>query len=194
VLLIPHSARRQTASKHFMEIIKQLNKFTKTALITGLIFILYGYLCRLIGLYFFWESKSVGWTLLFIGVIGFLSNRIKIKTTEKKKTLLEKIGIGIITFILLVQTILITVIPFTDAYSVAKTYLINDTSLKTEIGNITGFGLIPTGGIQKTTNSSGDYGNATINLTVKGDKKFKDITIYVVKNVDSPEWKVEGIE
>ncbi len=177
-----------------METIKQLNKFTKTVLIAGLTLILYGYLCRIIGLYFFWESKSIGWTLLFIGVISFLSNRVKIKTTEKKKTLLEKIGIGLIIFILLIQTILIAVIPFTDAYSVAKNYLINDATLKNEIGDINNFGLIPTGGIQKTTDSSGEYGSATINLTVKGDKKFKDITIYVVKYADSLEWKVEGIE
>jgi hypothetical protein len=159
-----------------------------------LTFILYGYLCRIIGLYFLWESKSIGWTLLFIGVIGFLSNRVKIKTTEKKKSILEKIAIGIIIFILLVQSILIVVIPFTDAYSVAKVYLNNDAKLKTEIGNINGFGLIPTGGIQKTTDSTGEYGSATINLTVKGDKKFKDITVYVVKYAGSPEWKVEGIE
>lgn len=177
-----------------METIKQLNKLTKTILVTGLILILYGYLCRLIGLYFLWESKSIGWTLLFIGIIGFLSNRVKIKTTEKKKTLLEKIGIGLIIFILLIETILISVIPFTDAYSVSKAYLVNYPNLKTEVGNITGFGLIPTGGIQKTSDSSGEYGSATINLTVKGDKKFKDITIYVVKYADSPDWKVEGIE
>ena len=177
-----------------METIKQLNKFTKTVLIAGLSLNLYGYLCRIIGIDFFWESRSIGWTLIFIGVIGFLSNRVKIKTAEKKKTLLEKIGIGIIIFILLVQTILIAVIPFTDAYSVAKTYLINDANLKTEIGNITGFGLIPTGGIQKTTDSSGEYGSATINLTVKGGRAFKDITIYVVKNADSLDWRVEGIE
>ncbi len=113
---------------------------------------------------------------------------------DKKKTLLEKIGIGIIIFILLIQTILVAVIPFTDAYSVAKTYLINDANLKTEIGNTTGFGLIPTGSIQKTTDSRGEYGSATINLTVKGEKAFKDITIYVVKNADSPDWKVEGLE
>jgi hypothetical protein len=31
-------------------------------------------------------------------------------------------------------------------------------------------------------------------MTLKGDKKFKDITIYVVKNADGPDWKVEGIE
>lgn len=177
-----------------METFKQLNNFTKSVLIAGLTFIVYGYLCRLIGIYFFWESKSIGWALLFIGLIGYLSNRVKIKTNNKAKTNLEKIGIGIIIFILLVQTILILVIPNTDAYSSAKAYIRNDEKLKTELGNINGFGLIATGGIQTTTDSYGEYGNATINLTVKGNKKFKDITVYIVKYADSAEWKVEGME
>jgi hypothetical protein len=173
---------------------QQLSKFTKTLLIAGLVFIIYGYLCRLANLYFFWESKSIGWTLLFIGIIGLLLNKIKIKTTENKKSIPEKIGIGLIAFILFIQTILIAVIPFTDAYSIAKISLASDQKLKSEIGNITGFGIIPTGAIQKTTDSNGEYGNATINLTVKGDKKFKDVTINVAKYADSPEWKVEGVE
>lgn len=177
-----------------METFNQLNKFTKTLLIAGLAFIFYGYLCRLVGLYFFWESKSIGWTLLFIGIIGLLANRIKIKKPEKRQTVFEKIGIGFIAFGLLIQAILMAIVPNSDAYASAKTYLANDPNLKTEIGNITGFGLMPTGGIQKSTDSDGTYGNAEINLTVKGDQKFKDLTIYVVKYVDSPDWKVEGIE
>lgn len=177
-----------------METFKQLNKFTKSTLVAGLILIIYGYLCRIVGLYFFWESKSIGWTLLFIGVIGILSNRIKIKSTEKKKTLIAKIGIGIIIFILLAQSILIAVMPFTNAYSVAKIFLINDSTLKTELGEINGIGLISTGSFERIIDPNGEYGIATINLTLKGDKKFKDITIYVVKSPESPEWKVEGIE
>jgi hypothetical protein len=177
-----------------MNTFKQQNKFTKTAIMAGLIFILYGYFCRISGLYFFWESKSIGWAILLIGLIGFLSYRVKTKTTEKKKTLLEKIGIGLIIFILLIQMILITTIPFTDPYSVAKKYVINEASFQNELGNINGFSLIPTGGIQKTTDSRGEYGSATINLTIKGDKKFKDITIYVVKYANSPDWKVVEVE
>jgi len=66
--------------------------------------------------------------------------------------------------------------------------------LNNEIGEIEGFGLIPTGGIQKTTDSQGTYGAATINLTIKGQKKFKDVTVYVIKYADQPEWIVEGFE
>lgn len=177
-----------------MEPIKPLNNFTRKVLLAGLILLLYGYLCRQVGLNFFWESKSIGWAILFIGAIGFLISRIKIKKTEKKKTLLEKIGIGILIFILLIQTLLIATIPYSDAYPVAKAYLRNDAKLKNELGNITGFGLIPSGSVQKSSDSSGEYGSVIINFIVKGDRKFKDVTIYVVKTPDSPEWKVEGIE
>lgn len=151
--------------------IKQLSKFTRLTLTVSLVLLAYGYLCRLIGINFFWESKSLGWAILLIGLIGLLADRIDIKDNENKKTLLEKIGIGLLVFILLVQCILVAVIPFSNAYESTKTYIKNDDSLKKELGEIQGFGLITTGGIQKTTDSSGEYGNAEINLTVKGEKK-----------------------
>jgi len=177
-----------------MTTFKQLNNLTKTALVAGLVLMIYGYLCRLTDLYFFWESKSIGWVLLFAGVIGFLLTRIKTKRAVKKNTLLEKIGIGIIAFSLLVTTGLVAIMPFTDAYAATKKYLTNNQALKSEVGNIKNFSLLLTGGIQKTSDSSGEYGNATINLIVKGDKKFKDVALYVVKTADSPEWQVMAIE
>jgi hypothetical protein len=147
-----------------------------------------------VGLYFFWESKSIGWAIIFIGLIGLLSDRINTKKEKEKKSILEKVGIGVIAFILLIQTILIAVIPFTDAYSVAKAYIKNNEQLTDEIGTVKGFGLIPTGGIQKTTDSRGTYGSATINLSIKGKKKYKDVTVYVVKYADQPEWTVEQMD
>lgn len=178
-----------------MEILKQLNLFTKTLLIAALSILLYGYLCRLTGIYFFWESKTVGWTLLFIGIGGFLFNRIKIKKAENEKAIGEKIALGLIAFGLLIQAIFIVVIPITDAYSAAITHLTYNKNLKAEVGNIQGFGLIPIGGTENSEDTSGRVeGYAEINLIVKGDKKFKDVTIYLIKQSDSPEWEVVGVE
>jgi len=177
-----------------MTILKQLDNRTKTALIAALVLIIYGYLSRLTGLYFFWESESIGWVLLLAGAIGFLLTRIKTKAAVKKNTLPEKIGIGIIAFILFVNIGLMVIMPFTDACAAAKKYLTNNKELKSEVGNIKSFSLMLTGGIQKTTDSSGEYGNAAVNLIVKGDKKFKEVTLYVVKTADSPEWKVMAME
>ncbi len=177
-----------------MSIFKRLSRFTRIFILVGLAFIIYGYLCRFIGIYFFWESKSVGWAILLIGMIGFLSDRIILRRIEKKNTVLEKIGVGFIIFILFVQTILVSIISFTDVYTIAKKHLTNEQILKTEIGNVTGFGLIPTGGVQKTIDSNGEYGSETIDFTVKGNKKFKDVTVYVVKYADRSDWEVQGIE
>lgn len=180
--------------KQFIQSLKQLNKFTKSVLIIGLSFIFYGYLCRIIGLYFFWESKSIGWILLLIGIIGILSYRIKVNLNDKNKSLHEKVGIGVVVFILIMQSILYLIIQNSDAFTAAKKHIINDSKIKNEVGKIIGFGLTPIGGIQKKTDSSGEYGNATLKMTVKGTKKYKDITVYVIKTAVSPEWKVEEIE
>lgn len=172
----------------------QLRKFTKTLLAIGLVLVIYGFLSRMGGLYFFWESQSVGWAIILLGLIGLLNDRIKLNKEKKKKSILEKIGIGVLVFILLVQTIFVVSIPFSDAFSVAKEYLKNSEPLTQEIGSVVGFGLIPTGGIQTTTDSQGTHGSASIRLIVKGEKKFKDVTVYVVKYADQAKWTVEHMD
>lgn len=168
--------------------------FTRLTLVASLILLVYGYLCRLMAIYFFWESKSLGWAILLIGIIGLLSDRIKSNDDQNKKSIGEKIGIGILVFILFVQGIVVAVTPFSDAYESTKDYIKNDDALKRELGEIQGFVLIPRGRFQKTTDSSGEYGNAEINLTIKGEKKYRDIVVYVAKTTDSPDWKVESLE
>ena len=131
---------------------------------------------------------------MIIGIIGLLSGRIKIKKAEKKKTVLEKIGIGFILFIFLMQGILILVIPNSEAFAVAKAHLVSDEAIRAETGEIEGFGLIPRWSVENTTDDSGTYGSAEINLTLKGSKKFKDLTVYVVKYPDKTGWEVFAVE
>jgi FtsH-binding integral membrane protein len=177
-----------------MEFFNQLSKFMKAILIAALLLLIYGYVCRWTGIYFFWESKSIGWVLLFIALIGLLMQRIKMKKMIQKKSIFEKIAIGFIIFLLFVKTILLLITPFTDAYAVATTHLRNDSSLRAEIGTIRGFSIIPQGGLSKSTENGKDSGAATITLIVKGEKKFKEVTVFVVKYEDQQEWVVEGIE
>jgi hypothetical protein len=178
--------------KWFM-IIQKLNKFTQAFLIIGIIFLIYGYLCRSIGIYFFWESKSFGWFITFIGLIGFLFARIKIRKKEAKKSIFEKIVMGILIFILAIQIILVVVLPNTAAYQYAKQFLLDSQNIRAEIGNIKGFSIIPLGVVSVSSGEWGETGNAEINLTVKGEKKFLDVTIYLTKEVDST-WKVNDMK
>ncbi|KAA2242982.1 hypothetical protein F0L74_10700 [Chitinophaga agrisoli] len=174
--------------------LRRLSRLTKALLAAGLLLIIYGYLCRSLRLYFFWESRAIGWDFFCMGIIMLLTDLIRVKSVLQKHTLPEKIGIGIISFILLAQAIFLVLLPFTDAYITARDYLPESPELCEEVGDISSFSLMPAGGIQQTADSSGQYGNAAISLIVKGEKKFADITIFVAKYPDSTAWKVEGID
>jgi hypothetical protein len=130
-----------------------------------------------------------------IGLISFLSDWINFRDDLDKKSIGQKIGIGFIVFALVIQIIMAIAIPNSDAFQAAKTYLKNDSTLKEEVGEITGFGLIPIGGLGKTTRGTGEVsGDADLNLILKGDKKFKDVEVVVIKTEDSPDWKVVKVE
>ena len=76
---------------------KKLNSFTKFNLVLGFIFVAYGTLSKLLGLYFFWESEFIGKGIILIALIGLLLDRIKLKTKSNKEFLLEKIGIVLLS-------------------------------------------------------------------------------------------------
>lgn len=171
-----------------------LNKYTLAMLFLGVILTLYGFLSRAINLFFFWESKPIGWILILMGIIGFLFDRVKRKNRSNKKSILEKVGIGIGIFVIIIRVLLMIVIPRTDAYHTAKDFITKDEILAKELGRIKSFGFIYSGGIEKTIDEQGTYGTATINLIVKGQKRYKDISVYVVKYADRDTWEVVSVE
>lgn len=176
-----------------MEKTKRLSRFTKITLGSGLMFLIYGFLSRMLPIYFFWESRSIWWGLILLGLIGLLIIGFKNRKKKNKTTIWNGIGIGIIGSILLSQIVLVIVIPNTDAYKASKEFILNDYDLKSEIGEITGFGLIPMGGISVSTNSNGKTGNANINLIIKGDRAFKSVKLLVLKDYGM-DWEVHEVE
>jgi hypothetical protein len=172
-----------------------MKRSRKSILIMGGALLIYGYLCRWLDIYFFWDSKSIGWALLIVGGIGFLVSNIETRENQNRKTTWNKIGIGLLSFILGVGTIFSASIRlFSDAYGVATNYIQNDRSLKAQLGNVNGFSMVTTGSIQTQTNFKGKSGFAVFELTAMGDKKFKDLRIQLIKNPESPNWEVERVE
>lgn len=172
---------------------KELNTFTKSALGLGLVFLIYGVLSRSIPIRFFWEAQAVGWGFIFLGLIGLLAHGIKKKKASKQNSIWYKIGIGVISFILLIQATLLIVIPNTDAFEASKQFIVNNEEMKLEVGEIQGFGFMPSGAISVQSDSDGETGNANINLIVKGEKAFKSVTVFVFKDYGK-DWEVYGIE
>jgi hypothetical protein len=172
-----------------MNFFASLNKFTKLTLVTGVCLVIYGYVCRL-GIYFFWESKYIGWNLLLISVIGFLSGRVKKNKAQKKNSIGEKIGVGFIIFLFVIETIMFIMILNTSVYPSIKKFIYNNSQLKSEIGNIKGISIVPFGGIGGSSGEAGETGEGEIHLIVKGDKKYKDLTMHVFKEIQT-DWQIE---
>lgn len=163
----------------------KLSKLNKCLTKLTIAFLIYGYLCRIIGFDFFWESKTIGWTLLFATIISILIQRIKTKRFANKKALSEKIFIGLTVFILVIQSIIFIVTPQTDAYKFAKQFLMTDKAISNELGEVYAIFLVPVGGMAMSSSSAGQTGQADLNFVVKGKNKFKDINLQLTKEFDT---------
>lgn len=176
-----------------MKLFRELNLFTKIAFVFGALLYAYGYICQRIPINFFWESKSIGKGLIFIGIIGVLAYIITKQKAKGKKTTWYKIAIGIILLIPVSQILLIIIIPNTDAYQLAKNYISHNEAIKLEVGEIAGFGLLPAGGVTVRSDGRGKKGNASIHFIVKGAKSYKIVSVSVVKDYEK-DWEVRGME
>lgn len=169
-----------------------LTKTSQRVIILTAVLLLYGYLCRLLGLYFFWESKYIGWSLVCVAVIFLLRERMQSKKLQEKKTVSEKVAIGLMIFLLTVQAIMLIVIPRLDAYKIAREFLETNQFISDAVGEVTSITFIPMGGFSSTKNSAGETGQADLNFIVKGKSKFRDFNMQLVKEVNS-DWIIVNV-
>ncbi|HEX3935193.1 MAG TPA: hypothetical protein VHW43_10980 [Puia sp.] len=169
-----------------------MSKPVRTIVVVGGVVILYSFIVRIAGIYFFWESSFLGWTVLFIGLLLWLFRSMKIKKAAGKKRIGEKLGIAFLILALIVQLVVIIVFPRTDAYAAAVAYVKSNDSLKKDLGAIKGFGFTESGSIAVSSTDTSEAGNAELHLIVKGEKKYKDLTIDMVKDWNTP-WEVQDI-
>ena len=163
----------------------KLNNFNKKITLLTIVLLIYGYLCRTLNLYFFWESKTLGWALLFVTIISILSQRIQKNKLQNKKTLSEEIFIGLIVFILLIQAIFFYIIHQTSAYKLAKEYLYTNKTIISKVGQVKGIFLKPVGRMSISSSSEGETGQAELIFVVKGTKKYIDISLELEKDINT---------
>jgi len=167
-----------------------LSDITKKVIVATIAFILYGYLCRLVGPYFFWESKTIGWTLFWIAVIFILRDIIKQKKLQSKKTLIEKIGIGFSVFVIIIKGVLFFATQQTTAFESATNFIKTNPEIKAKVGTVKNIFLVPLGGMSMTTSSQGSAGQADLNFIVKGSEKYIDLNLLLNKDFET-DWQVE---
>jgi hypothetical protein len=167
-----------------------LSDITKKVIIATIAFLLYGYLCRLVGLYFFWESKTIGWALFWVAVIFIMRDRMKQKRLQNKKTLIEKIGIGFSVFIILIKGVLFFVTQQTTAFESATNFIKTNQEIRNKVGTVKSIFFVPFGGMSMTTNSQGSAGQADLHFIVKGSERYIDLNLLLDKDFET-DWQIE---
>ncbi|SFM79644.1 hypothetical protein SAMN05428949_0824 [Chitinophaga sp. YR627] len=162
---------------------------TRILMITTAVFLIYGYSCRFLGVYFFWESKSIGWVLFFVTLILFLLDRIKLEKTRNGKTIGEKIGIAVQSLVLVTKAVLFFVIPHTEFYENAKSYIMTNPGIEQQTGPVNDIFLLPYGAISSRSNSAGTTGQADLHFVVKGRDKYIDLNLLMGKETGS-DWQI----
>jgi len=173
-----------------LNLINSFSGITRKLIIATVAFLLYGYSCRLLGLYLFWESKSVGWTLFWVTVIFILRDRIKDKKIQNKKILFEKIGIGFSIFIIIIKGALFFATQQTSAYDSAVNFIKSNPEIQSNVGTVNSVFLVPLGSVSMTTNSQGMAGQADLQFIVKGSKKYMDLNLLMYKDFNT-DWQIE---
>jgi hypothetical protein len=80
-----------------------------------------------------------------------------------------------------------------DALRAAKTYVGKNDALARELGPVHGFGFTCTGSVEVSSDASGEWGTADIVLIAKGEKKFKELEVWLVKEKTTA-WEVKAIQ
>jgi hypothetical protein len=155
---------------------------TKVIFIIAFLLLIYGYLCRLLNIYFFWDSKHFGWIMLATGLMGFFIDLKKILESQKKSSFLPRFFIGVIIVAFGIAGGGILLVNSSKAYQVAIENIKIDGVIKNEIGDIKGVGLFPSGPGFLDFAYKVNRDPSTFVITVRGSRAIKDVEITLYKS------------
>jgi hypothetical protein len=156
---------------------------TKAIFIIAFLLLIYGYLCRFLNIYFFWDSKHFGWIMLAIGLMGFFIDLKKILEAQKKSPFLAQFFIGVIIVAFGIAGSGILLLKSSKVYQDEIENIRINEPLKSEIGDFRGVGLFPSGTGFLNFAFNVDSGPSTFIITVRGSDAIKDVEITLYRGL-----------
>lgn len=164
---------------------------TKVIFIIGILLVIYGYLCRLLNVYFFWDSKHFGWAGIVAGVLAFLIDQRMARKAQKKNIFFVRLLVAVIILAAGIQVGSIILLRNTSGYQEAIER-IKDGQFKPELGAIRGIGLIPSGSDIINILDPASSGSIVFVVTVRGEKAYRDVEIKM-EGGSQMQWTVSSI-
>ena len=171
-----------------------LSKATKVILIITAVIALYSVACRLLSIFFFWESSFVAQWLIYASIFLLLRDWKRAVKNKGKSTFLPKLLTGVLIFVIFVSSTFAIALPFTQAYEVAIADLKQDMAVAYEVGEVQSIVYRCRGAIQISSDFQGTSGQAQVLVIVKGTKAYKDYELSMVLSPQTGGWKVVHVE
>jgi len=160
---------------------------TKIIFIIAFLLLIYGYLCRMLNIYFFWDSKHFGWITLAIGFMGFFIDLKKILVAQEKNSFPINVFIGIIIIAFGIAGGGIILVKNSKAYQDEIENIKIHEPLKSEIGDFKSVGLFPSGTGFVDFAFNAKPGPSTFTITVRGSIAIKDVEITLYRSLPAVE-------
>jgi hypothetical protein len=150
----------------------------RAALYVGVLLFLYGSLAQILSIYFFWESRVLGYVLILssVSIFAIVEFFIAIKVFDSfYREGWRTLFILVFSAMFLGLTLLFA---FSESLEIAKREIESSAEIKSKVGQITGFGWITDGGSIKTSgNDLHSSTHAVLTLIVKGENAFANVTV-----------------
>lgn len=172
-----------------MKYFRLLSPLSKCLAACTLTILLYSIVCRAVNIYFFWESQSIGITLIFITSIFVLLDLLRKNQFRKTNARVAKVALGVAAFVLLVEGALFVLVPRTDAYAKAIKFIHTSSEISSQTGTVQSTSLLLFGGMAMSKSAQGVSGQANFHFIVKGSEKYIDLELLLEKQADS-DWQV----
>lgn len=161
---------------------------------SGVLLILYAHVARILNIFFFWDSDVFGFYILFLTGLILCLIIIRKRKKGKKSTIVSKYISVLLLFLIILYSVLLITLGNSNAVKACKLYSMQNDTLRSQIGNITGFGFDVSGSLKEAhIGDNQESGRGSLTFVVKGEKKFKDVSFMVVKESYS-EWKVVNMK
>ena len=170
--------------------LSQSSRITRLLLLSGAALVVYNYVCHTAGINFFWESEVISWFVLLLGAISFLVNQINGSSRQTGAIAIYKLATYGLVFLLVVKTILFVSFAFSDAFQSASYFLKTNKTIASKIGPVSGVILLSEGEINTSSNSNGEKGEGVLNIVAKGQSKYQQFTVHLLKKYEMETWQV----
>jgi hypothetical protein len=169
-----------------------MSRSTMIIFLVGILLLIYGYLCRYLNIYFFWDSQSFGWLTISVGVLSLLIDLRKSRINQNKSIFWVRVGVSIVILFFASNICVVILFKSSPAYQSAVELIKASGTLEAETGTVQGISMIPSGSEIASFIKGEQTGMTSFVVTVRGSKAHRDVQIDLIKNPQTI-WAFSGM-